>query len=89
MQDIPLFHMNAWAEKGEDWCASTKQDLKLKKSDLYQKIFEGLVIRFQQTVFALIYRPPYSKKNPQKICAFVDEFSEFLTSLLQGKFLNQ
>ena len=47
------------------------------------KFFEGLVIRFQQTVFALIYRPPYPKKNPQKICTFLDEFSEFLTLLLQ------
>ena len=48
-----------------------------------KKSFEGLVIRFQQTVFALIYRPPYSKKNPQKFRTFLEEFSEVLTSLLQ------
>ena len=55
----------------------------MKRSDLYKKSFEGLAIRFQQTVFVLIYRPPYSMKNPEKICTFLDEFSEFFTLLLQ------
>ena len=32
----------------------------------------------------MIYRPPYSKKNPQKFSTFLEEFSEVLTSLLQG-----
>ena len=48
-----------------------------------KKSFEGLVIRYQQTIFALIYRPPYSKKHPVQICTFLDEFNEFLTALLQ------
>ena len=61
-----------------------KTGLKVEKiRSISKKSFEGLVIRFQQTVFALIYRPSYSKKNPQKIGTFLDEFSEFLTLLLQ------
>ena len=48
-----------------------------------KKSFEGLVIRFQQTLLALNYRPPYSKKHPVQIHTFLDEFGEFLTSLLQ------
>ena len=61
-----------------------KTGLKVEKiRSISKNSFEGLVIRFQQTVFALIYRPPYLKKNQQKICTFLDEFSEFLTSLLQ------
>ena len=61
-----------------------KKGLKVEKiRTISKKSFEGLVIRFQQTVFALIYRPPYSKKNPQKFGTFLEEFSEVLTSLLQ------
>ena len=48
-----------------------------------KKSFEGLVIRLQQTSFALINRQPYSKKHPLQICTFLAEFGEFLTSLLQ------
>ena len=61
-----------------------KKGLKVEKiRSISKKSFEGLVIRFQQTVFVLIYRPPYSKKNPQKFSTFLEEFSEVLTSLLQ------
>ena len=35
------------------------------------------------TLFALIYRLPYSKKHPVQIHTFLDECGEFLTSLLQ------
>ena len=31
----------------------------------------------------MIHRPPYSKKHPALIGTFLDEFSEFLTALLQ------
>ena len=41
------------------------------------------VIIFHQTLFALIYRTPYSKKHPVQIHTFLDEVGEFLTSLLQ------
>ena len=61
-----------------------QKGLKVEKiRSISKKSFEGLVIRFQQTVFALIYRPPYSKKNPQKFGTFLEEFSEVLASLLQ------
>ena len=37
----------------------------------------------QQTLFALIYRPPSSKKNPLQIHKFLDDCVDFLTLLLQ------
>ena len=39
----------------------------------FKKSFEGLIVRFQQTLFALIYRPPYSRKHPVNISTFLDE----------------
>ena len=61
-----------------------KSELNVEKVRIIsKKSFEGLVIRFQQTIFALIYRPPYSKKHPVQISTFLDEFSEFITALLQ------
>ena len=71
--------------KGGDLLCIYKSKLNVEKVRIIsKKSFEGLVIRFQQTIFALIYRPPYSKKHPVQICTFLDEkFSEFLTALLQ------
>ena len=54
-----------------------------KVRTISKRSFEGLSVRFQQTSFALIYRPPYSKKNPVQMQTFLEEFVEFLTSLLQ------
>ena len=83
MLDILLFLINAWIGKVEDLCASTNQDLRLKRLNYSQKSFEGLIVRFQQTSFALIYRPPYSKKNPVQMHKFWMNFVDFLTLLLQ------
>ena len=57
-----------------------------KVRSISKKSFEGLIVRLQQTVFALIYRPPYSKKNPVQMCTFLEEFADFLTSLLQENY---
>ena len=54
-----------------------KGEINIKKSS------EGLIVRFQQTLITLIYRPPYSKKNPVQMHTFLDEIVDFLTSLLQ------
>ena len=61
-----------------------KSGLKVEKVRLIsKKSFEGLIIRFQQKLFALIYRPTYSRKHPVNISTFLDEFGEIVTSLLQ------
>ena len=57
-----------------------------KVRSISKKSFQGLMVRFQQTLFALIYRPPYSKKNPVQMHIFLDEFVDFLTLLLQENF---
>ena len=54
-----------------------------KVRSILKKSFEGLIVRLQQTLFTLIYRPWYSKKNPVQMCTFLEEFADFLTSLLQ------
>ena len=41
-----------------------------KVRSISKKSFEGLIVRLQQTLFALIYRPPYSKKNPVQMHTF-------------------
>ena len=70
--------------KGGGLMCIYKKGLKVEKiRSISKKSFEGLVIRFQQTVFFLIYRPPYSKKNPHNFSTFFEEISEALTSLLQ------
>ena len=61
-----------------------KSGLKVEKvRSIPKKSFEGLIIRLQQTLFALIYRPPYSRKHPVNISIFLDEFGEIVTLLLQ------
>ena len=60
-----------------------KSKLKLEKfRSITKKSFESLIIRFQHTLFALTYRPPYSRKHPVNISTFLDEFGEIVTSLL-------
>ena len=49
-----------------------KGETNLKKS------FDGLIVKLQQASFALIYRPPYSKKNPVQMLTFLEEFPDFL-----------
>ena len=72
MLDTLSFHTNAWIEQEGDLCASTNQDLMSKMSNQSQKkkSFERLIVRLQQTLFALIYRPPYLKKNPVQMHIF-------------------
>ena len=61
-----------------------KSGLKVEKvRSITKKSFEGLIIRFQQTLFALIYRPPYSRKHSVNISTFLNEFGEIVSSLLQ------
>ena len=61
-----------------------KSGLKVEKvRSVMKKSFEGLIIRFQQTLFASTYRPPYSRKHAVNINTFLDEFGEIVTSLLQ------
>ena len=70
--------------KGGGLMCIYKSELNVEKARIIsQESFGGLVIRFQQMIFALVYRPPYSKKHPVQISTFLDEFSEFLTALLQ------
>ena len=58
--------------------------LKVEKiRSITKKSFKGLIIGFQQTLFTLIYRPPYSRKHPVNISTFLEEFGEIVTSLLQ------
>ena len=60
-----------------------KSGLNVEKVRSITKISFESLIRFQQTLFALIYRPPYSRKHPVNISTFLDEFGEIVTSLLQ------
>ena len=70
--------------KGGSVMCIYKTGLKVEKvRSITKKSFEGLIVRFQQTLFALIYRPPYSGKHPVNISTFLDEFGETVTSLLQ------
>ena len=54
-----------------------------KKAKQSQKSFNGLIVRLQQVSFTLIYRLPYSEKNPVKMLTFLEEFPDFLTSVLK------
>ena len=74
-------HLN---RKGGGVMCIYKLGLRVEKvRSITKKSFEGLIIRFQQTLFALMYRPPYSKKHPVNISTFLDEFGKIVTSLLQ------
>ena len=68
--------------KGGGLTCIYKSGLNGKRSDHSQKSFEGLIVRFQQILFTLIYRPTYSNKNSVQMHTFLDEFVDFLTSLL-------
>ena len=48
-----------------------------------RKSFDGLIVRLQQSSFVLIYKPPYSKKNPVQMLTSLEEFPYFLTSVLK------
>ena len=63
----------------------------IHKSGLYvqevrimsKKSLDGLIVRLQPASFALIFRPPYSKKNPVQMLTFLEEFPDFCISVLK------
>ena len=55
----------------------------LKGENNVKKSFDGLIVRLQQASFALIYRLPYSKKNPVQMLTFLEKFPEFFTLVLK------
>ena len=64
--------------KGGGLMCIYKSGLNVKKvRSISKKSFEGLIVRFQQTLFALIYGPPYSKKNPVQMHTIFNEFIDF------------
>ena len=85
MLDTLSFHMN---RKGGGHMCIYKSGFNVQKvrSIKKKKSFEGLIVRLQQTIFALIYRSPYSKKNPVQMHIHFRRNCRFLNNIITGKF---
>ena len=74
-------HMN---RKGGGLICIHKSGLNVQKVRIiYKKSFDGVIVRLHEAYFDLIYRPPHSKKNSVQMLTFLDEFPDFLSSILK------
>ena len=70
--------------KGGGLMCIHKSGLNIQMVRTISKIsFDRQIVRLQQASFALIYRPPYTKRNPVQMLTFLEEFVDFLTSVLK------